>query len=77
MTERSTSLHAAVAADQEARQKASDEATRPEREAREKRLTADAALYGTAGWESLSPARRELASAWSAQQAQGGADDAA
>jgi hypothetical protein len=77
MTERTANLHGAIAADVEAKQKARDEATAPEREAREKSLAADAALYGTAGWESLSSSRQALVSAWSAQQAQGGGDDAA
>ncbi|MGW3650225.1 hypothetical protein [Streptomyces sp. NPDC000878] len=73
---RSTDLFGAVAADFAAKQQARNAATAPEREARDKQLKADAALHGTAGWEALSPYRREMVSAWAAQQARGGADDA-
>lgn len=47
---------------------AADEARRPEREAFEHALAADAKLYGTAGWDALSASRRSLVSTWAAQQ---------
>jgi len=60
------------------RQAAADERGRPEREARDARMARDAALYGTAGWASLSPARQHMVSLWVQQNAgQGGGNDAA
>ena len=76
MTER-PDLYAAIAADMDAKQKARDEATAPEREAADKQAAADATLYGTAGWDALSDRRRQRASQHAAQQAQGGGSDAA
>lgn len=58
-----------------AQQEATDEAGAPERERREQQVSADAALYGTAGWEGLSDARRARAAHFAARQ--GGGDDAA
>ncbi|GBQ01035.1 hypothetical protein SSP531S_24650 [Streptomyces spongiicola] len=60
-----------------ARQQARDEAAAPEREARERRMEADAKLHGTAGWSALSDARRRMAAAHIARQAQDGGHDAA
>lgn len=78
MTEtRRPDLYAAVAADQAAKQKAHDEATAPEREAREKQAKADAALYGTAGWSTLSDRRRQRAAQYAARPTEGGGSDAA
>ena len=78
MTEtRRPNLYAAVAADLDAKQKAHDEATAPEREARDKQAAADAKLYGTAGWDAIGTRRQQLAAHYAAQQAQGGGSDAA
>ncbi|WP_405797227.1 hypothetical protein [Streptomyces sp. NBC_01506] len=59
------------------RQRVADEAAAPEREAREQQQKADAALYGTAGWETLGDRRRELAAAYVRAQQAGGGSDAA
>jgi len=60
------------------REAAAAERTRPEREARDARLVRDAALYDTAGWAALSPARQHLVSLFVQQNAaQGGGSDAA
>jgi hypothetical protein len=75
MTDRPT-LQGAIRNQLAERQTAADEAARPERAAREQRLAADARLHGTAGWSGLSPARREMVSAWVARQAQEGGNDA-
>lgn len=77
MTERSTNLYSALEADRIAKQQAADEAARPEREAAEQQAKADAALYGTAGWDALGDLRRARAGQYAAQQAQGGDDNAA
>lgn len=72
MTERLT-MAEAIGANLAEQQQAADEAAAPEREAREQQQKADAALYGTAGWETLSPARRGFAAAYvRAHQAGGG-----
>ncbi|MCB5166042.1 hypothetical protein LG634_14500 [Streptomyces bambusae] len=42
------------------KQAAAEAARAPERQAFEAALDRDAALYGTAGWESLTPARKAL-----------------
>ncbi|WP_406488996.1 hypothetical protein [Streptomyces phaeochromogenes] len=76
-THRRADLLGAVRADQEAKQAAADEANRPEREAHERQLEADAKLHGTAGWSALSPSRRQMVSAWVARQAQEAGNDAA
>lgn len=76
-THRKTNLFDAVRGDLAAKQKAHEEATAPEREAQEKQAAADASLYGGPGWSTLSDVRRQRASQYAAQQAQGGADDAA
>lgn len=68
MTER-PDLFGAVAGHIATKQATADEKARPEREAREARLKADAALHGTPGWEAIGPARRSIAAQWSAQQA--------
>lgn len=70
-------LFGAIEAQRKAGQEAAAEAVRPEREARERRLEADARLHGTAGWTALSPARREIVAAYVARQAQEGGHDAA
>lgn len=70
-------LLAAIEADQVTKQAAADEAARPEREAREQQLEADAALHGTAGWSALSTHRRQMAAAHVARQAQEAGNDAA
>lgn len=60
------------------RQEAAAERGRPEREARDAGLARDAALYGTAGWDALSPARRQMVSLFVQQNAaQAGGDNAA
>lgn len=69
-TTRPTDLAEAIHAHQNAAQAEADEAQRPEREAIEAQLAADAKLYGTAGWDALSPYRRQRVSTWVAQQAQ-------
>ncbi|QQM42816.1 hypothetical protein [Streptomyces liliifuscus] len=76
-THRPTSLLVAIEADRVAKQAAADEAARPEREAREQQLEADAALHGTAGWQALSPHRRQMVAAHVARQAQEAGNDAA
>lgn len=76
-THRRPSLRDAIEADRQTKQAAADEADRPEREARERQLEADARLHGTAGWAALSSARRAMASAHVARQAQEGGNDAA
>ncbi|WP_158840953.1 hypothetical protein [Saccharothrix deserti] len=68
------SLWQAIQAKGEADQAAADETARPEREAYEAALAADAALYGTAGWEALPTPRRAQVAAWARQQ---GAESAA
>lgn len=70
-------LGASIATHYAERQQAADEAARPEREAREQQLEADARLHGTAGWAALSPARRQMVAAHVARQAQEGGNDAA
>lgn len=74
---RKPDLFAAIGARLTEQQQEHDEATRPEREAREARLEGDAKLHGTAGWTALSDARRRMAAAHVARQAQGGGNDAA
>ncbi|MEU1303325.1 hypothetical protein [Streptomyces shenzhenensis] len=76
-TTRKADLMAAVAAHNEQQRQAAAERGRAEREEADKQAAADAALYNTAGWETLSDLRRHRASQYAAQQAQGGAGDAA
>jgi hypothetical protein len=75
-TTRSPSLWNAIQDRQEADDAAEQEARRPEHEAYEQALAADAKLYGTAGWDALPPARRMQVSAWAAQQTQSSGDAA-
>ncbi|WP_328846085.1 hypothetical protein [Streptomyces sp. NBC_00258] len=70
-------LLAAIDASRIAQETAAAEATRPEREAREQQIEADAALHGTAGWQALSTHRRQMAAAHVARQAQEAGNDAA
>ncbi|WP_405677287.1 hypothetical protein OG292_22435 [Streptomyces sp. NBC_01511] len=77
MTDRPT-MNEAIGSHLAERQEAADAAAAPEREAREAQQKADAALYGTAGWESLGYRRREMAAGYvRRQQAAGGGTDAA
>ncbi|MFE5296408.1 hypothetical protein [Streptomyces sp. NPDC056632] len=70
-------LFGAVAAELEAKRQAAEQATAPERDARERQAAADAALYGSAGWDALSDDRRRLAAAYAIRQAEEGRADAA
>lgn len=70
------SLSQALLDHHKAVQAADEEARRPEREAIEAQLAADAKLYGTAGWDGLSDRRKQQVSMWAAQQAQAGGDAA-
>ncbi|MFG3189257.1 hypothetical protein [Streptomyces omiyaensis] len=70
-------LRGAVAALLKSQQAAAEEAAAPEREARDKQAAADAALYGTAGWDALTDARRRHAAAHTARQSEAGGPDAA
>ncbi|MEU8891142.1 hypothetical protein [Streptomyces sp. NPDC048442] len=62
-------LHAAIGARLTEQQQTADEAARPDREAYEERLDADAALFGTAGWLALPEARRHQVGAHMARTA--------
>ncbi|MFK0225895.1 hypothetical protein ACIQUL_09015 [Streptomyces sp. NPDC090303] len=70
-------LFGAVAADIEAKRTVAAEAAAPERQARDEQAAADAALYGTAGWDALGDRRRRLAAAHTVRQTEAGGPDAA
>ncbi|MFE1344715.1 hypothetical protein [Streptomyces sp. NPDC058757] len=70
-------LRGAVDAALKVQQAAAEEAAAPEREARDKQAAADAALYGTAGWDALTDTRRRLAAAHVARQGEERGPDAA
>ncbi|MGG8409947.1 hypothetical protein ACM614_26940 [Streptomyces sp. 12297] len=53
-------MHGAIGAALAEKQAAAEAARAPERQAFEAAIDRDAALYGTAGWESLTPARKAL-----------------
>lgn len=76
-THRRPDLQSAIGAVMAERQRTADDANAPEREAAEQQAKRDAALYGTAGWSTLTDPRRQRAAQHTARQAQGGADDAA
>ncbi|MFE5397437.1 hypothetical protein ACFQ9U_23125 [Streptomyces sp. NPDC056568] len=76
-SDRRADLTAAIAAHNEAQERARDEKHQAERDAADKQVRADAALYGTAGWEALSDRRRARAAQHTAEQAHGGGNDAA
>ncbi|WP_435272203.1 hypothetical protein [Streptomyces parvulus] len=75
--DRRADLTAAIAAHNDAQQRKHDEKHQAERDAADRQMKADAALYGTAGWEALSDRRRARAAQHTAEQAQGGGNDAA
>lgn len=75
MTERNTSLYAAVTAWFGEQEKAHAEATAPEREARAKQAAADVKLMNTPAWDTIGLHRRRHATALLAQQADTGQTD--
>lgn len=78
MSERTTNLATAVGAALTERQKAADEAARPERERTERQAAADAKLMGTPAWDALGGFRRAQATRYATRPAvSGGAGDAA
>lgn len=58
-------------------QAAADARSAPARDQRETALKADAALYGTAGWDALPAARQAIVANYVRQTQQGGGSDAA
>lgn len=79
MTDR-PNLAGAILAQVTEREAAATAAAAPAHDAFEARIEAEAALYGTAGWDALSPQRRQFIAsrvALKARTAQGGAGDAA
>ncbi|GHH38198.1 hypothetical protein [Streptomyces candidus] len=71
--QRSPNLNSALAAHYTQQQAAADEAARPAREEHQQQLDADAALFGTAGWLTLSEVRRRQVGAHMARTARKGA----
>ncbi|MEU1117812.1 MULTISPECIES: hypothetical protein [unclassified Streptomyces] len=80
-THRRPDLFGALEAQRQERQKAADEAVRPERERIEKQAAADAKLMGTAAWDALGDFRKARATQYATRPAQGqtagGGNDAA
>lgn len=69
---RSTDLFGAIEADRMAKQQAHEQATAPEREAREKQAAADVKLMNTPAWDTIGDHRRRHATALVARQADTG-----